>query len=148
MKAKLVTDPTFVSTVKFGKTKYGRLTLVQSVGYFIEGKQNKKRAAFKFKCECGNEIVARAKDVKSGLISSCGCLAKQSKSNNGKKNALPDCAAIKTLLYNRFVKSSEKRKKENELSKEDFLELIQKPCNYCGHDASNTFNSSNICSLH
>lgn len=148
MHTKLVTDPNYVSSIKFGKEKYGRLTVIKSIGYYLEGKQNRKRSAYQFKCDCGKEIIARAKDVKSGAIASCGCLALETKSINGKKNALPDCAAIKTLLYNRFVKAAEKRRKNNELTKEDFLQLIEKPCFYCGHLFSNTFNSSNICSLH
>jgi hypothetical protein len=92
--AKLVTDPSFISGVKFNKQKYGRLTLKQITGYFLEGTDNKKRAAFEFVCDCGNSIIARGKDVKSGKIKSCGCLALESKSKNGKNNKLPDCRAI------------------------------------------------------
>ena len=42
---KLVRDPLYISKTKFGKNKYGRLTLLGCVGYFIE-KNATKRAAF------------------------------------------------------------------------------------------------------
>lgn len=92
--AKLVRDPSYISGVKFNKQKYGRLTLKEIVGYFLEGQKQNKRAAFEFQCECGNTIVARARDVKGGKIRSCGCLALETRSKNGKKNKLPDCRAI------------------------------------------------------
>ena len=82
----LVTDPNYISTIKFGKQKYGRLTLVRTAGYFLEGKDNKKRGAFEFLCECGNTVIARGKDVKSDKIKSCGCLHSETSREQGLKN--------------------------------------------------------------
>lgn len=83
---KLVTDPNYISTVKFGKQKYGRLTLIKTIGYYLEGKDNKKRAAFEFECDCGNKVVARGKDVTSGKIQSCGCLHSETSRKTGYDN--------------------------------------------------------------
>ncbi len=57
-------------------TKRGRLT-------FIDIAYIRKQATFwNCKCDCGNNIVVWG----SGKTKSCGCLAKETKSINGKKN--------------------------------------------------------------
>lgn len=40
-----------------------------------------KRAYWKFKCACGNELVARADAVKFGKIHSCGCYQEELRQN-------------------------------------------------------------------
>lgn len=144
--AKLVTDPSYISGVKFNKQKYGRLTLNSIAGYFLEGKAQKKRAAFNFICDCGNSIVARAKDVKSGKIKSCGCLSIETKSKNGKANKLPDCRAIVNNIWNRFKQNAKKRNIYVDIKKSDMEEFLLQPCHYCGSEKTNHYKSkANYC---
>lgn len=52
--------------------KFGRLTVVQRV------ENDKKGAAcWLCKCDCGNEKVVQASQLKSGMTKSCGCLLRE-----------------------------------------------------------------------
>src|SRR5687768_5505067 len=56
--------------------QFGRLTAVErapSIGRYI---------AYRFRCECGNEVVRRADSVKSGLTTSCGCYFRETRGLN------------------------------------------------------------------
>lgn len=55
--------------------KYNRLTVIE-----LAPKQG-RRTMWKCRCDCGNIIVARAENLKSGNTKSCGCLAKDHPSN-------------------------------------------------------------------
>ena len=145
--AELIIDSQYVSKVKFGKEKYNKLTLLKTVGYFLEGKDNKKRAACNFKCDCGNIVTVRAKDVKSGKIKSCGCEALKSKSRIGKRNKLPDCKGLKNLLFSRFKIGAQKRKIKISISQEEFEKLIFSRCFYCNSDPSNEFKHNMHCQI-
>lgn len=50
-------------------SRYGRLTVVEYAGV-----DNRKQSLWKCRCDCGNEIVAAARAMKSGNIKSCGCM--------------------------------------------------------------------------
>lgn len=141
-KAKLVLDSTYVSKLVFGKEKYSRLTHNACVGYFIEGTAKKRRAAHSFTCECGTSIIVRGKDVKSGAIQSCGCLAKVSKSKNGRANTKPDCSGYYKLIYYRYQYSATRRNLPFNLEFNYFKSLIQAPCHYCGFKGSNMMHSA------
>ncbi len=51
--------------------RFGRLIAIRNVG------SEDKRRIWEFLCDCGNTIVAKSTVVKSGVTSSCGCLAKE-----------------------------------------------------------------------
>lgn len=48
--------------------KFGRLTAIECVGT-----DKNKRALWKCKCECGNEVVVIGKSLRIGNTKSCGC---------------------------------------------------------------------------
>lgn len=48
---------------------YGRLT---SIEFYDRGSRNRPR--WRFKCDCGNEIIQYTNYVRAGRTSSCGCL--------------------------------------------------------------------------
>lgn len=59
--------------------KYGKLTVIEQV-------EERKRDAVQWlcKCECGNTIIVRGADLRSGQVKSCGCLvAERSREVNG-----------------------------------------------------------------
>lgn len=140
---KLVTDPNYISTVKFGKQKYGRLTLTRAVGYYLEGKDNKKRAAFEFLCECGNIVVARGKDVKDEKIKSCGCLHSETSRNQGYKNRLEGSQAIVNNIWNRFNQNASRRNIYVGINKTQMEQFLKQDCTYCGSNSSSTYKSKN-----
>ena len=47
-----------------------------------------KRSYWSCKCQCGNTIIVRQDKLKSLNVQSCGCLQKEQRILNGKKNAL------------------------------------------------------------
>lgn len=61
------------SIVNMKGNKYNRLTAIKRVDN-TEGKGTK----WLFKCECGNDHIARGGDVRSGKTQSCGCLLRES----------------------------------------------------------------------
>lgn len=61
--------------------KFGRWT----VQYRIEQKTKKRGIIWHCKCECGNEKNVSAEALRRGESRSCGCLAREKSSENGKK---------------------------------------------------------------
>lgn len=57
--------------------KFGRLTVVEYLGYFIKEGAKEKRYWVRCICDCGNEKVVNLKNLKNGNTQSCGCLQKE-----------------------------------------------------------------------
>ena len=64
--------------VKEGE-RYGRLTIIREVE--PAGSSNKRVRRFLCRCDCGNEIICRLPNLKSGTTKSCGCYRKFVSSN-------------------------------------------------------------------
>jgi hypothetical protein len=60
--------------------KYGRLKV-----FSYKGKDTNGKSIWNCLCDCGKEKCVRASDLKSGKISSCGCLKKEVNSIIGKE---------------------------------------------------------------
>lgn len=72
--------------------KFGRLTVIKRV-------ENKgKETCWLCKCDCGNEKIIKAKNLKSGTTQSCGCLHKEKTQKINYKHGLR-----KTRLYNTWA---------------------------------------------
>lgn len=77
--------------VKEGE-RYGRLTIVREVEPV--GSNHKRVRRFLCRCDCGNEIICRLPNLKSGTTRSCGCYRKFVASNRR------DCHHLKnTRIY-------------------------------------------------
>jgi hypothetical protein len=142
---KLVRDPSYQDRIIWGNSKYGRLTVNNLVGYFIEG--SRKRTAYEFTCDCGRKVVLRPKDVKAGLITSCGCYRKETTSKTGSGNTLPDCGGFKNNLYQKFLAGANRRRINVEITKDVFLDYTSKSCHYCGSPPSNCFKANYACNF-
>ena len=64
--------------VKKGE-RYGRLTIIREVE--PAGSSHKRVRRFLCRCDCGNEIICRLPNLKSGTTKSCGCYRKFVSSN-------------------------------------------------------------------
>ena len=67
-------------TLKYKGVKYNRLTVIE-----FDHKHN-GNDYYRFRCECGNEIVRELGSVKYGDISSCGCRNNEVRSSHGLKH--------------------------------------------------------------
>ena len=77
--------------VKKGE-RYGRLTIIREVE--PAGSSHKRVRRFLCRCDCGNEIICRLPNLKSGTTKSCGCYRKFVSSNRR------DCHHLKnTRIY-------------------------------------------------
>ena len=142
----LITEKAQLKEAPIGK-RYGRLVVTGNAGYVLEKKKVHgkpgfgKKAVYNCACDCGNEHLVRAKDLRRGSIKSCGCLHKETSSDLGKSNKLVNGNSSLNLLYGSYKHRAKKNKFEFDLSKEKFMELTSSNCYYCDvspyKDASN-----------
>lgn len=64
---------------------FGRLEAVEFVEY-AGVSSGKRRAVWKFKCDCGNEKIMPVSNVKFGNVRSCGCMATEHITNLRKED--------------------------------------------------------------
>lgn len=61
--------------------RFGRLTVVGPDGAHKPG----QKAMWICKCDCGNETSVQGKMLRNGAVSSCGCLQRETRSQNAEK---------------------------------------------------------------
>lgn len=111
--------------------KFGRLIALYDIGESKNGYR-----MWKCLCECGQSIITSAKRLKGGITKSCGCL----RSENGKKwikniagcGRLPAGEANFNHTFGSYKHKAKERNFEFLLTKEQFRELVQQNCFYCG----------------
>lgn len=133
-------DETVPDKLKIIGNTYNRLTCKKVVGY-KEEPSNTKRVIYLYQCSCGNEHVANAKDVVYGKIKSCGCYHSETSKKLGLANANKP-RTNKTAFskyYNNYKGSAKSRKLVFELTKEQFKQITQQDCHYCGCPPSNPY---------
>lgn len=98
----------------------GRLTPVE----FIEKGRDGKRATYRFKCDCGGEVVSQAHNC----IQSCGCLRHQPRPKSRKS----DNDVVIRTVFNTYHQSAKQRNLAFNLTLAEFMALIFDNCYYCG----------------
>jgi len=81
-----------------------------------------------YRCDCGNERVAAGTNLRNGSIRSCGC-----------RHGKPKYWAALSQCYNQYKQNARRRRLPFELTIEQFLDITQKDCSYCGAEASNVY---------
>lgn len=66
--------------------RFGKLTIVEDLGYYKKEGTSIKRHYAKCKCDCGKEHIARIDQLKTGQVTSCGCYKKDICQLNGINN--------------------------------------------------------------
>lgn len=110
--------------------KYGRLTVLSDTN---------KRTKFgsviwNCVCDCGNYCEVDASNLGKGT-NSCGCYKKEYK----RKNKLNESEASLNGLYYEYIRNAKRRKKEFELTKEQFKNITSESCYYCNKPPSKIF---------
>jgi len=106
---------------------FGRLIVIDK--FKSKKCKNGTRIDWLCKCRCGNMKYIPAYNLVSNKTKSCGCLSKDTRK-------LPFGIAAFNTTFNRYLKQAINRNYKFELTKEEFLLIITRPCHYCGH--SNT----------
>lgn len=102
------------------RKEFGRLVAIEIVGY---GKQGSP--VWLCKCTCGKEIRVLGKHLRNGHTKSCGCYKRDFAS-------IEKGLSAKRRVYRQYKANSRYRKILFELSFEQFLDLSQRSCYYCG----------------
>ena len=113
--------------------RYGRLVVIEHSHY------NKKNRVhiWKCKCDCGNttEVWSTALNRTKRPTKSCGCLQRESRVGKPPYNILEKGESNIRSLYYSYTKAAKKRKKNFELTIEEFKEFIFELCHYCDSPA-------------
>lgn len=115
--------------------KFYWLTIVGEGEPVYYGSRWRKR--LKCECECGNTVVDVAANIKKGQRKSCGCKNYQVPHGNQKND--PQKTSL-NALFRRHKNRSNKRMIENELTFEEFSELVFKNCHYCQIEPTADYN--------
>jgi hypothetical protein len=114
-------------------SKYGKLTVV---GY----EKLKSGWAVKCACDCGGEKTALyPNQMRRGLVSSCGCVWKESRRINCGKHKpfrLPAGEAAFNAYCRSYVRNAKARGLNFDLTLEQVSDLAKKDCVYCGDSPS------------
>ena len=97
--------------------RFGKLTVIKRS--YPNGKN--WRARWLCKCDCGNEIILPSDNILNAHTRSCGCLKK-----------LPLGVANMNSLISSYKYQAKKRGYVWGLTKEQFKEITQRKCYYCG----------------
>ena len=109
--------------------KFERLTVIRKLGSNKWGKKE-----WLCKCDCGNEIITITAHLRNGNTKSCGCLQKEIIGNRYRLN--PGIAMMHNRLR-QYQKRAERQGVKWNLTEEQFKEITQQPCYYCGAKPSN-----------
>lgn len=120
--------------------KFGKLIVIDFVGFKTFWK-DRRESYWKVKCECGVEKELRIGHLKN--TKSCGCLLANFRKNilpqkTTKRNTKPYGEAAKHTCFSSYVQRAKKKNIDFEFSKEQFIELTQNNCYYCGRKPRTT----------
>lgn len=103
--------------------KFGIITVIERDG------ANDKGALWKCLCDCGQEKIVGSRYLRNGQTKSCGC---QMYYREHKRKYEPKYANINDVFNKRYS--------DGNLTIEQFLEISQMNCHYCGVAPSNNYN--------
>jgi hypothetical protein len=87
------------------------------------------------KCDCGTVKEVRLSVLQQNTTISCGCVGKQkrlTKNLNNTYNRKSFGENAQNIVFNSYKRGAKTRNLNFELSKEDFLNITQQSCFYCG----------------
>ena len=87
------------------------------------------RTLWLFKCDCGKEIERTVWNIVRGSTKSCGCMKGELCSA---RKILPGFGEVFNRAYSSHVHAAKDRSYVTHLTKEQYIEIVKKPCVYCG----------------
>lgn len=110
--------------------KYNMITVIDIAGVRELGKgiHTYKCTLFKCQCDCGKIIVKTSVSLKNNI--SCGCHFYNEKRLSYGESSL-------NRAYRQYRRHAKDKNRNIELTKEEFRDISQKDCYYCGSSPSN-----------
>jgi len=108
--------------------KFNNLTVIK-----LNHQDKRWRKHYLCKCDCGKEKVVQGSLLTSGNTKSCGCLPKKIKS----EKRLKENRGVVNHIILQYKRHAKDRGIVFEIEYEEFKEIIDKPCYYCGEEKSN-----------
>lgn len=106
---------------------FGKLTVLREAP-----RNRKKDIQWACLCECGTKAVVGGGQLREGRTKSCGCLRHEQHNLGDDREK-----AILKKVYSGIIARRKHRNLKNDLTYEEFLSIIFKPCVYCGVIRSN-----------
>lgn len=103
--------------------RFGRLVVIKRISSPKNGKSR-----WLCKCDCGNEKEVYGGYLREGEVKSCGCIVAESTKKYGERAF--------GRLYKSYKNGAIARGHEFSLSPDEFREITQKDCFYCGKPPS------------
>jgi len=110
-------------------TKFNHLTVVG-----LHHKDNRWRRHYLCRCDCGDEKIIQGSLLTSGNTKSCGCYGKKLRKT---LNTLPNNLGVIRQIILGYKRHAKDRDLLFNLTESEVVELIKKPCHYCGLPPSN-----------
>jgi len=108
--------------------KTGRLIVEVHLGVYRKSGYN----VWGCLCDCGARIAVRSRELLKYKTQSCGCMNRElSSKRSGSNRKGVGVSAFNQLLYN-YKRSAEKRGYDFLLTNNQFKNLVESPCLYCG----------------
>lgn len=117
--------------------KFGRLLVIEELGAIRDANNHTSYRAWGCLCDCGNKIVSRTRELTRHHTLSCGCLNRELITERGGSNKMRNGESAFNCLFQGYKKSAKIRNYKWELTKDDFKQLTQQDCYYCGKQPSN-----------
>ncbi len=121
-------------------TRYGRLVVLRRGPNKVDVKGTKRGAAWVCQCDCGNIVTVSGHSLREGNTTSCGCLRLERAIERVSK---PVGIAAKNRAIAVMKANATRRELPWELTEEETVTLMGKPCHYCGALPSNVSESRN-----
>ena len=125
---------------KIGKV-YGKLTVLKFAGWKLQVTKQRPEgrvSTWLCECSCANKtqiIVASTYLLNKKGVRSCGCLHQEThKRGSQSPRAIEHGLAAFNSVYSQYKYGAKKRGYSFELSKNEFREITQKECFYCGDE--------------
>lgn len=96
----------------------------------------KRHTHWKCRCVCGKEKYVKQDSLVGGRSKSCGCKKTQLRMETNNYDSLK---STQKRCFNVYKRNAKKRERKFNLTLEDFINISQKPCYYCGENPSNFY---------
>jgi hypothetical protein len=110
--------------------KFGKLTVIKLLGKTVYSGVFQR--VWHCACVCGKTKAVIQRHLVRGVINSCGCMRKEQIISRNESRRLAPKECHKNFVYRHFKANAQKRKIPFELSRDDLIALVIKPCHYCG----------------